>query len=284
MSDLAADRIYDDRTGKQDVYVASGQGVAVVEVSHRVGRFRLDRRCTARDVAAADGLVAVATDEDVLLLDRADESDAESGGEAPGDESAEYVETGFGPASAVGFDEGALVAAGDDEFDIGRLLHPREDPTEWLTVADVDAPVRAIDGPLLAADDGVYQLTADEIADVGLDDARDVAAVGPFAATGDGCYRLGPGWTRDLEDAFDVVAAASSDGELALAHAATADALYAFDGEWDEREVAESPVADVAYGATTYAVTADGTFLADGGDRWERRSLGLRDVVAVAVP
>ncbi len=280
MGDLAADRVYDDRTGKQDVYVASSQGVAVVEVSHRVGRFYLDRRCSARDLAAADGLLAVATDGDVLLLDRAGGQRDEDGTS----EASEYVETGFGPASAVGFDDGALVAATDDEYEIGRLLHPREDPTEWLTVADVDAPVRAIDGSLLAAADGVYRLTADEIADVGLADARDVAAAGPFAATGDGCYRLGPGWTRDLDGAFDVVAAEPASGGPARAHAATADALYEYDGEWREREVPETPVVDVAYGATTYAVTADGTFLADGGDRWERRSLGLQGVVAVAVP
>lgn len=274
MSDLAEDRVYDDRTGKEDVYVAAGRGVAVVEVSERVGRFRLDRRCAARDLAVADGLLAVATDEDVLLTDLAGET-------------GDYVETGFGPATAVGFDDGALLAATDDEYEIGRLLDPREEPTDWLTVADVDAPVRAIDGPLLAAGDGVYRLTTDEIVDVGLDDARDVASGGtPLAATGDGLYRLGNGWLDELDGAFVAVETAADEqsGDAPQAYAATADAVYANDGEWTRREVPEGPVADVARGRATYAVTDDGTVMVDYGDRWETRSLGLEGVGALVVP
>jgi hypothetical protein len=43
------------------------------------------------------------------------------------------------------------------------------------------------------------------------------------------------------------------------------------------------PVADVAYGESAYAVTEDGTFLANAGDGWRHRSLGLPGVVGLAV-
>ena len=56
-------------------------------------------------------------------------------------------------------------------------------------------------------------------------------------------------------------------------------------GEWRSVEVpVEKPVAGIAYGEATYAVTADGIFLADAGDGWRHRSLGLPDVAGVAVP
>ena len=269
MSDLVEDRVYDDRTGTQSVYVASESGVVIVEVAHRVGRFRLDHRCMARDVAVSDDLLAVATDEDVLVMDQRGEGS--------------YVETGFGPADAVGFDDGALLAATSDEYEIGRLLHPREKPTEWLTVADVDASIRAIDGPLLAAADGVYRLTTDDIVHAGLDDARDVSSAGtPLVGTGSGLYRLANGWVDELDGPFDVVTA-RPDGETELAHAATADTFYENDGtEWNQRDVPDTPIVGVAYGETTYAVTDRATMLVDRGDHWESRSLGVPGVVGLA--
>lgn len=271
MGELAEDRVYDERAGKRTVYAATGTGVAAVEVSgDRVGRFRLDRRCGARDLASGAGWLAVATGEDVLALDlQADEQ--------------RYVETGFGPAVAVGFDEDDLLAAGPDGR-IGRVVHVAEDPTEWLDVAAVDGAVRAIDGPLVGASDGVYQLTPDAIVDVGLDDVRDVAGrAAALAATGDGLYRLGNGWLREAGGAFDVVAADPEDGERA--HAATGERVYEYgaDGGWTAREVPAGPVVDFAYGERTYALAADGTFLVDRGDGWARRSLGLADAAALAV-
>jgi hypothetical protein len=52
------------------------------------------------------------------------------------------------------------------------------------------------------------------------------------------------------------------------------------------------PVADVAYGEGTYAVTVDGTFLVDaepastpdGTAGWHHRALGVTGVSALAVP
>ena len=279
MGDLTEDRVYDAKAGKQVVYAATGIGVVAVEASReRVGRFGLDHRCEARDLATGGdpatggGLLAVATDEDVLLFD----------GEA-------YTETGFGPAVAVGFDEGDLLAAGPDG-ELGRVVHAveaflGEGDAEWLAVADVDGAVRAIDGPLVAASDGVYRFTADGIFDVGLTDVRDVVGTEtPRAATGDGLYRLGNGWMDELEGAFEVVTADSASNR---AHAATDETFYELGSDagagWTPREIPVGPVVDVAYGERVYALSADGTFLIDRGDDWTRRSLGVPDAAALAV-
>lgn len=265
MGEMAADRVYAERLGKTDVFVATGLGVAVVSVSNdRIGQFSLEHRCTAHDIAAHGDRLLVATDEDVLFR---------SGGD--------YQPTGFGPAVAVGGTATEHIAAGPD----GRVA--RYDDGEWESLGEVDSP-RAVAGDLLAAADGVFQIR-DGVAHVGLDDARDVAVDGaPLAATGDGCYRLGPGWTRDIDGEFRVVAA---DDERA--HAATDETLYErSDGEWAERSVpVEEPLADLVStpGGGVVAVTTQGTCLVDpvaakdGAEGWRHRSLGLPDVSALAV-
>lgn len=288
MGDLEEDRIYDAPSGEETVYVANDLGVGAASVSlasGRVGRFSLDRQCSARGLAAADGRVAAATDEDVLVR--------------PPD--GEYVETGFGPADAVGFDRGDpldLLAASPDA-EIGRVVDLAEDPTAWLEIADVDAPVRAIDGTFVAAADGVYRVSPDSLNDTGLSDARDVSTSGvPLVATGDGLYRLGAGWMRELEAPADAVAAdpASEDGALGRAFAVVDARLFEHDPGtgpdaddstvegWHELSTPEGPVVDVAFGENAYAVTATGTLLVDAGDGWEYRSIGLADPVGVAVP
>lgn len=250
-------RVYGERAGETELYVASRLGVTVVSVSaDLVGEFALARRCTARDVAAGPDRLAVATDEDVLV-----------------NEGDDYAGTGFGPAVAVGVDDDRLLAAAPDGV-IGRF-----DGDGWTALGEA-GDVRAIDGDLVAAADGVYRVDGG-VSGVGLSDVRDVAARGtPLAATGDGLYYLGPGWATALDGSFEVVARA---GERA--HAATADALYERDGDaWVERAVpVEHPIADVAHGEGTYAVTADGSVLVDAGDGWRARALGLRDVAGIAV-
>jgi len=251
-------RVYADKTGATEVYVASDLGVTVVAVSaDKVGEFTLAHRCTARDVAGGPEFLAVATAEDVLV----------GLGES-------FSETGFGPAVAVAVDGDSLIAAGEDGA-VGRYIDG-----EWTTIGTVEEP-RAIDGDLVAAADGVFRINDENIEHVGLEDVRDVATdEKPLAATGDGLYYLGPGWASAHDGAFEAVARA---GERA--HAATADTLYEqADDEWQARElpVAES-VAGVAYGEAVYAVTEEGTMLVDAGDGWRSRSLGLRGVGGVAV-
>lgn len=259
MDDIEEKRVYDARTGSRDAYVATAEGLARVAVSgDRTGGFELVHREAARDVAARsspdgrNGALAVATAADVLV----------GRGLEP---------TGFGPAVAVGFD-GEAVAAGP----AGRVA--RLVDGEWRETGRI-TDVRAVEGGLVAAADGVRRTDGTQ---VGLDDARDVAAAGPFAATGEGLYRLGNGWISVRDGVFEVVAA---DGQRA--HAATADALYGRTGDgWDAVEVpVDAPVADVAYGDGVYAVTATGQFLASGDGRraWRHSPLGLSGVAALAV-
>ncbi|WP_327050522.1 HVO_0234 family beta-propeller protein [Halomicrococcus gelatinilyticus] len=257
-------RVYGEREGATTVYVAADIGVATVAVSDDiVGEFGITHRCTALDVATRRGgddaaaRLAVATDEDVL------------------DDAFEPLD--FGPAVAVGFDGDDLLAASPD----GTLARRPAGSEDWRELGSV-GEVRAIDGDLVATDEGVDRALDDGVQHAGLDDVRDVAAAEtPLAATADGVYRLGNGWMQEYEGDVRVVAA---DGDRV--HAATPGGLFArHDGEWEAESLpAGSAVVDVAYGDGTYAVTADGTLLVTVGDGWRHRSIGLRDVAAIAVP
>ncbi|PSQ15214.1 hypothetical protein BRD00_14615 [Halobacteriales archaeon QS_8_69_26] len=311
MSDLAADRIYAERGETTVAFVAAEAGVVAVEVAgDRVGRFRFDRRCTARDVAAGTDRVAVATDEDVLVRRVGEDATGGNGGAgedgSPGDGDP-YAPTDHGPAVAVGVDDGAVVAADAD----GRIA--RRVDGEWFEIATVDAPVRAVDGPFVAAGDGVYRVTPDGLDEVGLDDARDVAAAGPYVATGGGLYELGNGWLCAHEGAFDAVAA--DPRVRTRAHAAAGGELYARGdsdgrgspnggntgegGTWTPTDAPDrGQVAGIAHGpppgegvGAVYAVTVDGTVLAgaretadDPAGGWRTRSLGVPGVGGIAIP
>jgi hypothetical protein len=270
-------RVYGAKTGTTAVFVATGAGLARVEISDDlVGEFGLVHRSGVRDVAGTDGRLALAGEDDVRL--------------GIGDT---FRPTGFGDATAVGWHDGALHAAGDD-----RVLRfdPDGDPTvgdtddpapgSWTTTADV-GEVRAIVDDMVAGAEGLFRLDGDRL---GLADVRDVAPAGPLAATGDGLYYLGNGWMDALAGDFRAVAAAP-DGR---AHAATPDALYARspasegydEAAWVEADLpVAGHVVDVAYGPeATYAVTAEGTVLANAGDGWRDRSLGLPDARRLAIP
>lgn len=271
---LSEKRLYGERRAATRAYVASPAGVAYVEASDdQIGRFGLAHRCVARDVAGGDGRLLVATDEDVLV----------GVGEA-------FEPTGFGPAVAVGIDADPL-AVGPD----GRVARLVDD--DWETLGEV-GDVRAVDGPLIAAADGVYRVgdgsphrdpgadPSPELSHVGLDDARDVAGPGPLAATANGVFRREAGWNREAEGDATVVA---SDGERA--HAVVDGGLLerAADG-WRDAGAPEGDVVDVAYDAAAFAVTADGRILLDpvaakdGATAWRTRSIGLVDVAGIAIP
>ncbi|KTG08101.1 hypothetical protein AUR64_00545 [Haloprofundus marisrubri] len=263
-------RVYADKTGKAELFVAAALGVVVVDVSDdRIGGFGIDHRCTALDVASAAGHIAVATDERVLL-DR---------GEGEGFENA-----GFGSAVAVGFDGDDLLAA-DESGRVARRAIDAADTDEnsdaWTTLGEVDHP-RAIDGSLVAAADGVHRVDGDALSHVGLDDARDVSASGvPLAATGSGLYALGNGWMDVLSGSFRVVA---SDGRRA--HAVGDGRVYARtdDDEWETLDVpVDEPLVGVVHGPATYAVTEAGTLLMDAGDGWRSQTLGLDGIAGVGV-
>lgn len=253
-------RVYADKTGATEVYVASDLGVTVVAISADiVGEFTLVHRCTARDVAGGPEFLAVATDEDVLV----------GAGES-------FAETGFGPAVAVSVTDEHVLAASEG----GQVARHADD--EWTTLGTVDEP-RALDGDLVAAADGVHRVDGTGLDHVGLEDVRDVATDGtPLAATGDGLYYLGPGWASAHDGSFEMVARS---GEHA--HAATAEAFHeqaGADGEWAPRDLpVDEQVVDVAYDEAIYVVTEPGTVLTDAGDGWRSRSLGLRNTSGIAV-
>ncbi|MDG5819573.1 hypothetical protein [Natronococcus sp. A-GB7] len=273
MDSIEEKRVYGDREGATQIYVASSFGVVRVRVAgDTVGEFGLCERRDAVDVAATADGIAVATDDDVELLEpAANASDAE------------LVGTGFGSAVAVGADGSRLLAAGPD----GRVAYREDD--EWQTLSDGFEPtVRAIDGDLLATDRGVYRVHDGGLDHAGLTDVRDVSAAGvPLAATADGLYKLGNGWMEVLEGSFEVVAAdpRSEPGSLVRAHAVSETSVYEYGeevGEWRELDV-PGEIVDVGYADAVYAVTADGRFLAATDGEWRSQTLGIDGVTGLAV-
>lgn len=253
---LPEKRVYADTSDATTAFVGTASGVVRVSVSDDiVGQFSLEWTGEVTDIASTDGRLSIGTPDGVFVLS--------------GDE---FRETGFGPASAVGYDDnGALIAAGG-----GRIA--RYD-SGWHDLGTLEA-VRAIDGGMVAAESGVHRLDGTH---VGLKNARDISTVGtPLAAAADGLYYLANGWMRALDGAFSVV---ESDGDRR--HAATPDALYTQklpEAEWTIADLpVDNAVADIAFAEHVYAVTEDGAFLANAGDGWRHRSLGVPGVTGLAV-
>jgi hypothetical protein len=278
-------RVYTDESGTETVYLASGLGVVSVSVSDDlIGEFGVAHRCRARDVATAGPYVAAATDEDVLVCDRRAAADGRSESDSG------FSATGFGPATAVGFRDGALLA-GDDDGRVGRAgfdLEAVADGTPadaaWTALGTVGA-VRAIDGDFVAAADGAHQIGDSGLRPVGLDDARDVDGE-PLVAAESGLYKLGNGWMdvapgpATAVDAADGRGLAVCDGDL---YARRADA-----GEWTAADPpfdADATVAAVTLGAeAAYAVTAGGRLAVRVPEEgWRDRNLGVGEVAAAAV-
>ena len=324
-------RVYAGSAGRTDAYVATGTGVVRAAISgDTVGEFELALRDPARDVAVLvrDGgadLLAVAAAEGLRVVALDDDPDgfgARDGHGVPGD----VALTGdSGAPVAVGVDGRAFLvadAAGgihrvapdapDAAADLDAADAPDDPDTPDVTatrIGDVDDP-RAIDGPLVAAADGVHRVVgsggdgtgpgtagADEptVEAVGLDDARDVAGAGvPLAATADGLHRLGNGWMAALDGDATAVAAdgdghamAVVDGGLRI-RAAGADESEGDGRSGDAWRAADLPVDEDAvalgYGpGMSVVVTATGTLCVDAGDGWRHRMVGVRDVAGVAL-
>jgi len=274
-------RVYDDATPPAPVFVAAEQGLVVARLSaDTVGEFSLARRCVATDVAVGpEGTLALATDESVLI--------------APDADPERLHETAFGPATAVSVvdaPERSVVAA-DPAGGIARLptpdggVDPASPPAaaDWVPLGSVDA-VRAVDGRLVAAADGVHRVTASGLDDAGLDDARDVAGRGaPLAATADGLYELGNGWMLAREGGHATVA---TDGDRAHAVAAEGTVLgrASAGGAWAALDLPTGDgIADFGYTDDgVVAATESGTLLATVGDGWRSRSVGVTGVGSIA--
>ncbi len=266
--DTGADerRLYGTKREETAAYVASALGITRVELAgDQVGRFSLERQCTATGVAGDEGTLVVGTDEDVLV------------GTDDG-----FVETGFGPATAVTVANGTPAAAGPDG-EVARLVEK-----EWETLGTV-GHVRRMDGDLLAANNGVYRIDTGLPALGGGNTVRDVAAAGPYAATAEGVLAYDGGeWTCLVDGDYSLVAA---DGQRT--HALGQAGLREQRGEeWYTSEMpVDAPIADLTHGESLMAVTADGTLLvnadpevtADGHGGWRSRILGVREVAGLAV-
>lgn len=302
MQTLTEKRVFGAKSGTTDVYVASELGLVVVTVSaDRIGEFGLSLRTPVAAVALAADRVVIGTDSGVLVSD----------GRAGGDSGAEptgspAVDRRFEPIA----DDrvGSVVAAGVGPTgplvadDAGGIFGVED---AGLTHVGEVASVRAIDGGLVAAADGVYRVAEGDVTHVGLTDARDVAGHGvPLAATAAGLFWLGNGWMPVAEGSFDRVAADGHGHALAVGpdglyrHAPTADGDEgagrsgsggegaAIDGSgWVSADVpVDSSVVDVAYGGgIVAAVTADGTLCVDAGDGWRQQPLGIEGSRGLAV-
>ncbi|GAB6879983.1 hypothetical protein JCM17823_22570 [Halorubrum gandharaense] len=307
-------RVYAGTAGRTDAYVATADGLVRVAASgDKIGSFELVADVAASDVAVYGGdpedgaaghsapVLAVATETDLLVA--ALDDDADTDGTADPD----LHPVGFGPAAAVGVYDDAFLVAGADgtvarvdpdvEADAGG--EPAADGAAAATPLGTVSDPRAVDGPLVAAADGVHRVvergTDGEatLESVGLDDVADVAGSGvPLAATPEGVYWLGNGWMDALAGETTRVAA-DGDGH---AMAVVDDELYVrtgtdgAGGSWDADAwtpatlpVAEPPVA-LGYGPGVSAVvTAAGTLCLDAGDGWRHQVIGIRDAKAVAL-
>ena len=318
--DIAEKRVYESTAGRSRLAVATDQGLAVVGISADViGEFGLALREAVRDVAAlGDGRVLAATDDDLVLVALAADRVADTAGTArTGAGPTDAVTIVDDAVIAAGADGTVRRAPKSAVLDADSTADSTpgssadaaadsaaDDAASWEPIGE--AAVRAADGRLLAAADGVYRVGADGIEHVGLDDARDVAAPegvdasGPFAATADGLFRLGPGWVEEREGSFDLVTAAdrptaTTDAQQRVHAAAGGDLFARTDDGWAAVDwPARAAVAGIAYGSDvdaagadgtppTFAVAEDGTVLADAGDGWRTRSIGLPDVTGCGI-
>jgi hypothetical protein len=260
---LSEKRMYGEKRDRTELFVGSALGVTRVELAgDQIGRFALARRDSVTAIAGEAGTLVVGTDDDVLV-----------------GTSEEFVPTGFGTAATVSVSADGPVAATPDGT-VARL-----EGDDWETVGSVTNPRRA-DGDLLVAGDGVYRV-GEGLTALGGGDVRDVAAAGPYAATGEGVVRYDGEWKRVAEGECTLVAA---DGDCVTA-ASDEGLLVHRGGGWQRRErPTDAPLADLAHGECLYAVTADGTVLVDadpeltpdGQGGWRSRELGVREVVGLA--
>lgn len=264
MSSIDEKRVYDPDTDAETAFVASDTGLAAISIAGgRVGNVSLRYREPAYDVVTTEDRVLVATDEGVLEL--ATEGARELGG---------------GPVVTVALDDRGRVLAGGGET-LSRL-----DDGRWRALGSV-GEIRAIDGDLVASEEGIYRIVGDEPRYSGLGDVWDVTSAGrPHAATAEGLYALANGWTDVLMGAFSVVSAdprTATHGALGRAYAVGDDACFEHTAEgWERRSPTKAEILDVVYGEGTCAVTAEDLLLADGED-WRTHPLGLEGVHALAI-
>jgi len=283
MQTLTEKRVFGSKFGTTALFVASETGLVEVSVSaDQIGEFGLAHRGAVGAVAVDDRGVLIGTDGGVR------HSDPDTDEESRTVQSRAFSPLGdasFGDPVAVGWGPGGAVAADT----AGVVFEWSREGGDWHRLGETEG-VRAVDGGLLAASDGVYRLADDGLEHVGLSAVRDVAGHGtPLAATADGLFALGNGWQRVETGRFDRVASdghghAHAMGPSGLLRHAEGEAGSVVDG-WESDELpVGSPVVDVAYGSgIVAAVTEDGTLAVDAGDGWRHQLLGVQGVCGLAV-
>ena len=271
MQTLSEKRVFGTKTGVTEVLVGTETGLVVATVSGaQIGTFGLQHRQSVTDLAVWGRELIVATNESVLV------GQIEETAETP-TVSLSAVEVPVESYAAVGIGPQGLLVGG------GEAVAHTTDLTEPWTVVGSTGGVRAIDGGLIAAADGVYRLNDGGLTHVGLDAAADVAGHGvPLAATREGLFRLANGWVSSYEQPTDRVASDGHDHHSLLG----ADGLYSTVGDGWERD--ELPVTEdvvtIAYGSgIRAAATQAGTLCVTAGDGWRHQRLGLAGVSAIAV-
>lgn len=260
MDDITDKRVFTESTTAIRAYVAADIGIVKLQLGDaRVGEFRLVLPCSAFDITVVDGEVVVATDEDVFV--GSDET---------------FHGLGFGPAIAVGGDDG-IVAGGPD----GRLARFVDDT--WIELGYLNRITAIADG-FIGTPDGLFQ--SDGLSATGLSGINDIATDGiPHVATADGLYSLGNGWQRELKGVFWCVTANSHpDGQGLLASTPT-DCYYNQSGGWEPLALpGQASVVDGVFGDGLYLLTTDGIILSTSGSEWRHQPLGLRRAIGVEIP
>lgn len=302
MQTLAEKRVYGDRSGISTVLVGGESGLVVVTISGTsIGEFSMPDTEPIADVRATPLGTLLATPDGTYRWgdptgedgtheqsDRIGRSDRAQQSDRVGrsDRARRFDCISRPGAVAIGLLGDGLLIGGEDGT-IYRL--PRErwtgearDSTQHVVELGTVGEIRSIDGPLIAAADGVYRIDGG-LTYVGLDDANDVLGRGtPIAATDDGLYVLGNGWMDAVSGRFDRVA---GDGHGTV-HAAGEAGLFVKTGDrWERDSLSiDGRIAAIAHGGGRLAaVTTDGQLhVADGTDR-DRRHLGVSGVRAVAI-
>ena len=284
MQTLTEKRVFGSKHGTTELFVASETGLVGVTVSaDQLGEFGLTIRGETTAVAAGEDGVLAGTKNGVRYSPTAnDDSTAQS-------RAFERIGTDFDePVVDLTWRPNGPIAV-----TATQVWVPDEWPPAAGAAADADvswtpvgecAEIRAVSGSLVAASDGVYQLTDGRLDHVGLTAVSDIAAHGtPLAATDEGLFSLGNGWQQIAPGAFRRV---GSDGH-GHAHAVGDSIIYrggsADDWVGDELPV-DSPVVDVGYGGgVVAAVTENGTLCLSVGDGWRQQLLGVRGIEGIAV-
>lgn len=287
MQTLTEKRVFGSKHGTTEVFVASETGLLGVTVSaDKIGEFGLAIRGETTAVAAGNEGILAGTAQGIQYSPTADsESTAQSRDfvDVGTDFGDQIVDLTWGPAGPVAVTATQVWVPTDWPPATGAAVDP---DVAWEPVGgDEPNEIRAVSGSLVAANDGIYQLTDGGLDHVGLTAARDVAAHGtPLAATDDGLFSLANGWQLVASGAFRRVGSDGHGHAHALGESVIKPSTAGID-EWVDDELpVDSSAVDVDYGGgVVAAITENGTLCLSVGDGWRQQLLGVQGATGVAV-